>query len=171
MDHPTRIRFLWVRSSNRFPFLPFLWITFRKKSRIPSLRCLSSEASRHHTSWHTKCPVWSPRKKKKKGGKTKTCLISIVRFGNMEEMLVAILSTLLVVALVPLYLWKRRQDSRSPNEREEEPQVCSPAPPTTVWLLSWLAFFWPMMISISSLRNPCLSESGSEGRNCGACYW
>lgn len=51
----------------------------------------------------------------------------------MEEILVAILSMLLVVALVPLYLWKRRQDSRPPNAREEEePQVCSPAPATRV---------------------------------------
>ncbi|XP_015869854.1 DDRGK domain-containing protein 1 [Ziziphus jujuba] len=41
----------------------------------------------------------------------------------MEELFVAILSMLLVVALVPLYLWKRRLDSRSPNEHEEEPQA------------------------------------------------
>lgn len=41
----------------------------------------------------------------------------------MDELLIAILSMLLVIALVPLYLWKRRQDSCSPNEHEEEPQV------------------------------------------------
>lgn len=44
----------------------------------------------------------------------------------MEDIFVAILSMLLVFALVPLYLWKRRLDSRSPDqprEEEEEPQV------------------------------------------------
>ncbi|XP_057472797.1 DDRGK domain-containing protein 1-like isoform X2 [Actinidia eriantha] len=43
--------------------------------------------------------------------------------GKMEELFVAILSMLLVVALIPLYLWKRRQDSPSPNEPEEDVQV------------------------------------------------
>lgn len=42
----------------------------------------------------------------------------------MEELFVAILSMLLVVALIPLYLWKRRQDSRSADEHQEEGQVC-----------------------------------------------
>lgn len=41
----------------------------------------------------------------------------------MEELLAFALSMLLVVALVPLYLWKRRQDSRSQDEHIEEPQV------------------------------------------------
>ncbi|CAI0380038.1 unnamed protein product [Linum tenue] len=41
----------------------------------------------------------------------------------MEELLVAILSMLLVVGLIPLYIWKRRQDSRSPDEQQEEPQL------------------------------------------------
>ncbi|XP_024027444.1 DDRGK domain-containing protein 1 [Morus notabilis] len=41
----------------------------------------------------------------------------------MEELLAAILSVLLVIALIPLYLWKRRQDSRSPDHHREEPQV------------------------------------------------
>ncbi|KAF2285822.1 hypothetical protein GH714_008265 [Hevea brasiliensis] len=41
----------------------------------------------------------------------------------MEELFVAILSMLLLVALIPLYLWKRRQDSRSPDEHQEELQV------------------------------------------------
>ncbi|KAJ9153726.1 hypothetical protein P3X46_027139 [Hevea brasiliensis] len=41
----------------------------------------------------------------------------------MEELFVAILSMLLVVALIPLYLWKHRQDSRSPDEHQEDPQV------------------------------------------------
>lgn len=45
----------------------------------------------------------------------------------MEDIIVAILSMLLVFALVPLYLWRRRLDSRSPNQPEEEqPQVYSP---------------------------------------------
>lgn len=35
----------------------------------------------------------------------------------------AILSILLIVALIPLYLWKRRQDSRSSDEHREEAQV------------------------------------------------
>lgn len=41
----------------------------------------------------------------------------------MEELLLAVLSMLLVVALVPLYLWKRRQDTQSPPERDEPQQV------------------------------------------------
>ncbi|XP_009611789.1 DDRGK domain-containing protein 1 [Nicotiana tabacum] len=41
----------------------------------------------------------------------------------MEDMLVAILSMLLVLALVPLYLWKRRQNSESSGEHEDEAQV------------------------------------------------
>lgn len=35
----------------------------------------------------------------------------------------AILPILLIVALIPLYLWKRRQDSRSSDEHREEAQV------------------------------------------------
>ena len=38
----------------------------------------------------------------------------------MEDMFVAILSMLLVVALIPLYLWRRRQ---VPQTQEEEAQV------------------------------------------------
>lgn len=41
----------------------------------------------------------------------------------MDELLVAVLSMLLVIALIPLYLWKRRQDSRSSDEHREEPQA------------------------------------------------
>ncbi|XP_022139715.1 DDRGK domain-containing protein 1 [Momordica charantia] len=41
----------------------------------------------------------------------------------MEEFLVAILSMLLVVALVPLFLWRRYQDSRSGHAHEDEDQV------------------------------------------------
>ncbi|KAK6946852.1 DDRGK domain containing protein [Dillenia turbinata] len=41
----------------------------------------------------------------------------------MEEFFALILSTLLVLALVPLYLWKRRQDSRTPHAHEGEDQV------------------------------------------------
>ncbi|KAK9938400.1 hypothetical protein M0R45_015141 [Rubus argutus] len=41
----------------------------------------------------------------------------------MEEMLAIIISMFLVLALIPLYLWKRRQDSRSPKDHEDEPQV------------------------------------------------
>ncbi|RDY00905.1 DDRGK domain-containing protein 1, partial [Mucuna pruriens] len=41
----------------------------------------------------------------------------------MEELFVAILSMLLVAALIPLYLWKRRQDSQSPPHRDEPPQA------------------------------------------------
>ncbi|KAF5949423.1 hypothetical protein HYC85_011416 [Camellia sinensis] len=40
----------------------------------------------------------------------------------MEDFLVAILSMLLVLALIPLYLWKRRQISPSPDDREEDVQ-------------------------------------------------
>nr|DAD36447.1 TPA_asm: hypothetical protein HUJ06_007088 [Nelumbo nucifera] len=41
----------------------------------------------------------------------------------MEEIFVAILSMFLVLALLPLYLWKRRQVSRSSDGREEDEQV------------------------------------------------
>ncbi|XP_030445280.1 DDRGK domain-containing protein 1 [Syzygium oleosum] len=41
----------------------------------------------------------------------------------MEELFVAILSMLLVMALVPLYIWKRRQDSPSTDTHEEQDQV------------------------------------------------
>jgi hypothetical protein len=42
----------------------------------------------------------------------------------MEDLFVVILSLLLFAALIPLYLWKRRQDSRTPDENEEEHEVC-----------------------------------------------
>ncbi|GMH05716.1 hypothetical protein Nepgr_007556 [Nepenthes gracilis] len=41
----------------------------------------------------------------------------------MEDIVVAILSMLLVLALVPLYLWKHRQGSKSAIGHEEERQV------------------------------------------------
>ncbi|XP_076931169.1 DDRGK domain-containing protein 1-like [Bidens hawaiensis] len=41
----------------------------------------------------------------------------------MEDMFVAIISMLLIVALIPLYLWKRRQAQPSRDEHEEKPQV------------------------------------------------
>ncbi|KAL9265069.1 DDRGK domain-containing protein [Drosera capensis] len=41
----------------------------------------------------------------------------------MEGIFVAILSMLLVLALVPLYIWKRRQQSKSSPEHREEPQA------------------------------------------------
>ncbi|QCE09808.1 DDRGK domain-containing protein 1 [Vigna unguiculata] len=41
----------------------------------------------------------------------------------MEELLVAVLSMFLVVALIPLYLWKRRQDSQPAPHRDEPPQA------------------------------------------------
>ncbi|KAK6934400.1 DDRGK domain containing protein [Dillenia turbinata] len=41
----------------------------------------------------------------------------------MEEFFALIICMLLVLALVPLYLWKRRQDSRAPHAHEEEDQV------------------------------------------------
>lgn len=42
----------------------------------------------------------------------------------MEELFVLILSMLLVVGLIPLYLWKRRQDqSQDEPQQQEEPQV------------------------------------------------
>jgi len=42
----------------------------------------------------------------------------------MEELFVLILSMLLVVGLIPLYLWKRRQDrSQDEPQQLEEPQV------------------------------------------------
>ncbi|KAG5551119.1 hypothetical protein RHGRI_009516 [Rhododendron griersonianum] len=42
---------------------------------------------------------------------------------RMEELFVAILSMLLLAALIPLYLWKRRQAPRSPDHAEEDVQV------------------------------------------------
>ncbi|KAM7492677.1 hypothetical protein LguiA_035598 [Lonicera macranthoides] len=41
----------------------------------------------------------------------------------MEDIFVAILSMLLILALVPLFLWKRRQISQSHDEQHEEEQV------------------------------------------------
>lgn len=40
----------------------------------------------------------------------------------MDELFVAILSMLLVASLIPLYIWKRRQDSRSSDDHREERQ-------------------------------------------------
>jgi len=37
----------------------------------------------------------------------------------MEELFVAILSMLLVLALIPLFVWKRRKDSSSTDTHEE----------------------------------------------------
>lgn len=62
-------------------------------------------------------------KKERKENALNSCWRGVSLRLGMEELFVAILSMLLVVALVPLYLWKRRLDSRSPNEHEEEPQV------------------------------------------------
>lgn len=45
---------------------------------------------------------------------------------RMEDIFVAILSMLLVVALIPLYLWRRSQVSQSHVEPEEQVQVCFP---------------------------------------------
>jgi Tfp pilus assembly protein PilO len=44
----------------------------------------------------------------------------------MDELFVAILSMLLVVGLIPLFLWKRRRDSQSQDENEEEHEVWFP---------------------------------------------
>ncbi|XP_052208162.1 DDRGK domain-containing protein 1 isoform X2 [Diospyros lotus] len=41
----------------------------------------------------------------------------------MEELFVAILSMILIVALIPLYLWRRRQASQSPDRIEEDVQA------------------------------------------------
>lgn len=40
----------------------------------------------------------------------------------MEEFLIAILTMLVVLSLIPLYLWRRRVDSRLSHQHEEEPQ-------------------------------------------------
>lgn len=40
----------------------------------------------------------------------------------MEEFLIAILTMLAVLSLIPLYLWRRRVDSRLSHQHEEEPQ-------------------------------------------------
>ncbi|KAI7727255.1 hypothetical protein M8C21_033384 [Ambrosia artemisiifolia] len=41
----------------------------------------------------------------------------------MDDIFVAILSMLLLVALIPLYLWKRRQVPQSREEHDEQPQI------------------------------------------------
>ncbi|CAM8949680.1 unnamed protein product [Rhodiola kirilowii] len=41
----------------------------------------------------------------------------------MEDIVVGLISMLLIVALIPLYIWKRRQDSRDTHEHVEEAQV------------------------------------------------
>ncbi|KAL5724754.1 hypothetical protein ACHQM5_007974 [Ranunculus cassubicifolius] len=40
----------------------------------------------------------------------------------MEEILVAALSIILIISLIPLYLWKRRQVSRSPQDDNQQAQ-------------------------------------------------
>ncbi|KAB1215319.1 DDRGK domain-containing protein 1 [Morella rubra] len=50
----------------------------------------------------------------------------------MEEFFVAILSMLLVAALIPLYLWKRRQDARSPSPAENGEELEVPRRETVV---------------------------------------
>ncbi|KAH6834796.1 DDRGK domain protein [Perilla frutescens var. hirtella] len=40
----------------------------------------------------------------------------------MEDMIVAIVMMIVVFSLIPLYLWRRRLDSRPPHQHEEEPQ-------------------------------------------------
>ncbi|KAL8205579.1 hypothetical protein R6Q57_009130 [Mikania cordata] len=49
--------------------------------------------------------------------------ICVIRSDKMENVFVAILSMLLIVALIPLYLWKRRQVPQSCYEHEEQPQI------------------------------------------------
>jgi len=46
---------------------------------------------------------------------------------TMDDFFVAILSTLLIAALIPLYLWKRHRDSQSSSSSssEESHQVCN----------------------------------------------
>lgn len=39
----------------------------------------------------------------------------------MDDLFALVISVFLIVALIPLYLWKRRQDSRSADDVEEEP--------------------------------------------------
>uniref|UniRef100_A0A7N0UW52 DDRGK domain-containing protein 1 n=1 Tax=Kalanchoe fedtschenkoi TaxID=63787 RepID=A0A7N0UW52_KALFE len=41
----------------------------------------------------------------------------------MEDIIVGLLSMLLIIALIPLYIWKRRQDGPDTHEHEEEAQV------------------------------------------------
>lgn len=41
----------------------------------------------------------------------------------MDDILVAVLSMLLIFALIPLFIWKRRQDSRATDRTDDEPQV------------------------------------------------
>ncbi|WCJ37863.1 DDRGK domain-containing protein 1 [Euphorbia peplus] len=40
-----------------------------------------------------------------------------------QEVLIAIVSMLVLISLIPLYIWKRRQDSGSSDQHREEPQV------------------------------------------------
>ncbi|XP_057540423.1 DDRGK domain-containing protein 1 [Amaranthus tricolor] len=41
----------------------------------------------------------------------------------MDDILVAVLSMLLIFALIPLFIWKRRQDSRATDRTDDEPQA------------------------------------------------
>ncbi|CAO2833503.1 unnamed protein product [Amaranthus hypochondriacus] len=41
----------------------------------------------------------------------------------MDDILVAVLSMLLIFALIPLFIWKRRQDSRAADRTDDEPQA------------------------------------------------
>lgn len=56
----------------------------------------------------------------------------------MDDILVAVLSMLLIFALVPLFIWKRRYDSNAAVSHEDDPQV--------LILMGFLSdFFWSFL--------------------------
>lgn len=50
----------------------------------------------------------------------------------MEDLLVAVLSMILVFSLIPLYLWKRRQVSGSPEQQDEDQHQQAPVRETVI---------------------------------------
>lgn len=64
----------------------------------------------------------------------------------MEEILAVALSMLLVLALVPLYLWKRRQDSRKTDEHVEQQQVFNSKCYKSFNLFFFFSFFYNVVL-------------------------
>jgi len=61
----------------------------------------------------------------------------------MEEIFALIVSMILIVAVIPLFFWKRRRDARSREEVAEPPQVIYHCLRKWIWILVMSRFFFP----------------------------
>lgn len=120
-------------------------------------------------SWETNFA----RKPEKKEGKQRGRDFA----STMEELFVAVLSMLLVAALIPLYLWKRRQDSQPPPpHRDEAPQVCtffqllhsspfiSPPKPWSLLFSSPCRIVWSSMTNCQAPRRETVARAAATRR-------